>query len=452
MAQIITYDADRGLREGIATAGSALASALATRGQRKYEEERRQQLRQEEQQEAQRQGTVLQSVMQNLPQDASPMQRVMAFNQAMSEGVPMETIYKLGTLQTAMEKAQATGQGSGLGVENKSQLMDVMKRFGMDENQAEREADLYLSLPTGGRTAYANMFFDRMQRGGFSGTQPQSTGTEKDSAIFNNVPGEIMEQTDVLSSNRRGDVSSTSEEVAGFQWPKLNTFEGLTPKERTTRQKDLFNANAKDFQENKTKQMGYEDELRRLGSMATLNDSGKLPEGLQNLNINWTTGDIKFPRLANPETQLFVKSVNDFTTKAKDTYGSRVTNFELGTFMRRLPTLANSEEGRRLILAQMSAQASLNKLYHDSLNEVYDKYGLRNIDVQQAEKIAKELRKDDEAALLQDYKQAMQAQEVYEARQLAPANKMPARAPDGRIVYIWTDQLDKAQKKGYKPL
>ena len=214
----------------------------------------------------------------------------------------------------------------------------------------------------------------------------------------------------------------------------------------------MFNSNAKEYAEIKQKSRGYDDEIRRLGQMGRLNDSGKLPTGLERLNINWSTGDIRVPGLANPETQLFVKSVNDFTTKAKDTYGARVTNFELGTFMRRLPTLANTEEGRRLIIEQMQVNAGLEKLYQDSLKEVYDNYGLRGIDSQKAEQIAEEIRKEDEEALLNKYEDVMSSQEVYEARKLAPEGMFPVKNPQGKVGYLPTEKIDAARAKGWKIL
>jgi hypothetical protein len=34
-------------------------------------------------------------------------------------------------------------------------MVDLLERFGMSPEQAERESDLYMSLPTGGRSEYA---------------------------------------------------------------------------------------------------------------------------------------------------------------------------------------------------------------------------------------------------------------------------------------------------------
>ncbi len=380
----IIYNQDAALGEGIAGAGTALGKALQQRGLQQHQ---------------------LQMQQQKLQND---LIKAYAFKK-----VP-----------------------SGLGFENKDQIKDLMIRFGMSEDQADRESDLYLALPTGGKTSYANMFFDRMQRGTIRQNQPPQN--------FSDISGEI--------TKRPNDVSTVNEEKQEFQWPEVNKFDGLNIKEKFNLQAQLRNQNTPFYVENNTKLRGFDDEIRRLRQMEKLNDSKKLPSGLENLNINWKTGEIRFPKLANEETQAFVKMVNDFTTKAKDTFGARVTNFELGTFMQRLPSLANTEEGRRLILAQMKEIAALNKLYHDSKKAVYDQYKLGNIDIQDVEIIAQELRKDDEAVILKNYENSLQAQEVYEAKKVVPKGKSVARAPDGKIVYIFTNQLDAASKKGYEAL
>jgi hypothetical protein len=172
---------------------------------------------------------------------------------------------------------------------------------------------------------------------------------------------------------------------------------------------------------------------------------------MEKFNINWKTGDIRFPALANAETQGFVKTINDFTVKAKDTFGARVTNFELASFMKRLPTLANSEEGRRLIIDQMQAMGDLDRLYYDSLKDVYDQYGLRGIDSQKAEEIASQLRFDQEQALIQKVNDSVSANEVFELKGSLPEGHVLIEY-EGRRVGVPEAQLDRAVSKGGRVL
>jgi len=446
MPSAIVYDRDAGLSQGISQAGSAFAQAISTNAQREREERLKQEDRERKSTQAKEYGTILQSTLGQLGENPSSMDFVRAYSDAINQGLPIEMAQNMSSLQKALREPT---KSAGLGIDQEDELVTLLTSFGVDDDQARREAQLYGKLTTGGKTQYANRFFDRLERGDLSMGQRGPQGEPQD---FKNLGGEIVEQTDMISTDRAGDISSVEEEKEVFEWPKLDSFQGMSRKEQADMQKFNLSNNSKDYQETIGKVRGFDDEMMRLSQMETLNNSGKLPTGLQNLNINWSTGDIRFPKLANEETQAFVKMVNDFTTKAKDTYGARVTNFELGTFMRRLPTLANTEEGRRLILAQMQQVAALNKLYYDSRKAVYDKYKLKNLDTQQVETIAEQLRDKDEEVVRKAYKDSLQTQQVYEARQAAPEGKMPARSPDGKIVYIWTDQLDKAKNKGYEPL
>ena len=410
MVQPLIYDRNQGIREAITGIGSTLGDVLQKRGARQKEQEY---------------GNTLQGVMQQLGPQATGLEIA---SLASSRGIPMDYLQKTASVQKDFRDTTAK---TGFGIEKRDDLVSLFERFGMPTEQAGREADLYTALTPGGKTSYANNFMDRMQRGSLGGDNAYNAGV--------NIAGGPSQ-----------DVSDVEQvEVQGFQFPEVNLFKGLTPKEKIGREKDLFNANAKNYAEIQNKSRGYDDELRRLHNMEKLNESGKLPTGLERLNIKWETGDIRFPALANPETQLFVKSVNDFTTKAKDTYGARISNFELETFMRRLPTLANTEEGRRLILNQMKVHASLEKLYEDSLKEVYDNYGLRGIDSQKAEKIAKDLRDKDEKALLRANDEILNSQEILENQNI-PTLKGHAtmKTPGGSIIQVPDDKILEAKEHG----
>jgi ribosomal protein L12E/L44/L45/RPP1/RPP2 len=438
MGSPIIFQDQSGIAEGISQAGSALAQAMQFRGQFKQQENQRQKLKQEQMQY----GTILNNVLSNLPENPSPLQIIGGLSQGIQQGLPADIAQGIGSLYKSLQPTKAS---SGLGFDSRDDMVDLLERFGMSPEQAERESDLYMSLPTGGRSEYARFLFDRMQRGQLiSDNQPQvkEPGPSKQSGVF-----------PIESNQSNNDISAVEDvEVEQFQFPKVDLFPGYTPKEKVSAEKDLFNTNAKGYQEISTNVRSGEDKLRRLTTLEKLNNSKKLPEGLGRANINWNTGEIRVPAFANPETQLFAKSVVDFTSTAKDDYGARITNFDLGIFLKRLPTLANTEAGRRLILEQMKAVQGLDKLYNDSLKQVYDKYGLRGVDSQKAEVIAKELRKKDEEALIEKYNNAMNAQTEYEAREKAPDGYFPVKNSKGEIGYLPNDQLEKAKSKGYKLL
>src|SRR6185503_2448303 len=162
---------------------------------------------------------------------------------------------------------------------------------------------------------------------------------------------------------------------------------GLTPKEKTKRQSERYSSNLPLYQEANSRYQSLGQQRDKLEILEEL--SPNLGTGLDRLNINPQTGDLIIPAAASPELQRYVKTINDFTTSAKDSYGSRVTNFDLAQFMKRLPTLANSEEGRRQILEQMRVITEINELREKSLIDTIDTHGgIRNIDFDAAERIS----------------------------------------------------------------
>lgn len=316
------------------------------------------------------------------------------------------------------------------------EITSILTAVGFDPEEAQKYGSLYPLLSTGGQTSFANFLFDKLQRG--------QTGKEKIEEKFQEYispegPTNDLSQVDV-------------EEKASFDFPEVDLFKGLTTKEKVAREKDIYAGNAKEYKEISDKEKGAADELRRISQLTKLNDSGKLPKGLGRINVNPSSGELILPFRANPETQLFIKLINDFTTKAKETFGARVTNFELNRFLKRLPSLNNDEGGRRLILKMLESGTALKRLQRDSLKQVYDHYGLRGIDPQKAEKIATKLRKDDEDRLINDTKESFLEQEKYVAKQNAPDGKIAVQSPDGKIGYVTKEQIKKARDQGYKLL
>ncbi len=243
----------------------------------------------------------------------------------------------------------------------------------------------------------------------------------------------------------------------GFENPDIEDYDkGLTAKERVKRQDARFSLQTPLVNKNNETLSSLENEGLSIDLLDELTDSEKVGEGLHKLNINPKTGDLIIPQLGTPEEQLFVKTVNDFTVKAKDSFGARVTNFELDRFMQRLPTLANSKEGRKLILRQMKIINQINQLEKKGIQEVFDQYGVRNIDYVDAENMARQkisgqkeslrkqyidieqLAKKEDAALLQSIKSKVQPGYV------------PLRKPDGTIKQFPEKNVPNLLEKGYK--
>lgn len=242
---------------------------------------------------------------------------------------------------------------------------------------------------------------------------------------------------------------------SGFPEYKLNT-QGMTPKERIGYQSELRKANSPLRQAASAKVRSVDSELKSLNLLDNLNNSGKLPEGLGRLIINPKT---KQPYAAaeltgkiNPETQRFIKTINDFTTKAKDTFGSRVTNFDLQQFLARLPSLTNTPEGRRGIINQMRISSEIDRIHADALQKVYSKYGLGNITEEDAEQIAESLIQPQVKALADQYAQVEnQLESLSNNSQQAPPTGMVALFdPQGNLLHVPENEVERLVKAGAK--
>lgn len=164
--------------------------------------------------------------------------------------------------------------------------------------------------------------------------------------------------------------------------------EGTTPAEKIKRESERFKIGQPIRQEAGTKLRGFSRDKERLGVLESLNKSEKLPKDFGLLNVD-QGGNLRLPFAASPEAQRFVKTLNEFSASAKDTYGARVTNFDLAQFMKRFPTLLNSEEGRKQILDQMKIVNEINQVYYKNLQDVFSKAGgARKIDSDIAEDLA----------------------------------------------------------------
>lgn len=421
MSVLVTQD-QSGLAPAISNIGNTLAQVLGQRAQ-----EKRMQSQQKEY------GTILQSTLGQLDETASPIQITQALTSAIQQGVPVDIAQNFGTLMNTLSKSRGP---NGPSPDQINQMSKLFEKFGMPAETAQRNAELWGNLTTGGQTEMAKLLVDQIARNQF---EPASQSTDF---------------TRLDTNNRTLDVSETVvDQVETFKWPKVDIFEDRTPKERIQLKGQLLKENNQYLKSLNDQVDKKDDEIRRYDQLERLNESGKLPEGaLGRLNVNWTTGDLRIPALANPETQLYVKSINDFTTAAKDTYGARVTNFSLGAFMKRLPTLANSKEGRKLIIEQMKTLSYLTRLKDESIKKVYEKYGNQKIDISTAERIARQLRSDDEKELKKKYENVLQRQQGFELRQKAPPNTLPVKKPDGTIGYLPYDKVDDAKARGWEIL
>ena len=398
-----------------------------------------------EQQTAQRESDALKQIYQQYQQEGGGIEALMK-NINMNPNIPNANKVKLIDQNIQMQKHNAELQKQAADKYNKAQSRDIaqernallrekqlqahqekmnkQQKEAVDEEKtvnelqaggaSDQEIELYKAASVGGKTAILQKTLDRLGRS----AAPEGT-----------IP-EGIEDYD----------------------------KGLTPAERVKRQDSRFTTQGPLVNKNNEIIGALESEARSIDLLNELNQSGKVGEGVHKLNINPKTGDLIIPQFANAEEQLFVKTVNDFTVKAKDSFGARVTNFELDRFMQRLPTLANSAGGRRLILNQMKLINEINSLEKRAVQEVFDQYGVRNIDYADAENIARrkiasqkeDLRK--KYVSYEDLARKEDSELINNIQSKVKDGYTALRKPNGTIKQYPNKIISNLEDKGYKRL
>lgn len=311
--------------------------------------------------------------------------------------------------------------------QNNQQDLEIEKRdYGtVKDTFGEKFANLWRSQPVGARTELIKTAMEANQRGYnleemLGGLQPQQP-QEKEMPKQEEIEAPIIKTKDF--------------------------DKGLTPKERTRRQEARYSTNLPLYQKSVDKRNSYETIQDDIGILEEL--SPKIG-ALERLNINPSSGDIAIPFLASPEAQRYVKTINEFSKAAKDTYGARVTNFDLTQFMKRLPTLANSEEGRNQILQQMDIITKINMAQEKALQDVIEDHGgIRNIDFDKAEELARKKSNKEIASLRGQFKDIDKKvnnqfdRQVEDFKKTIPKDRVAVRNNDGTMGHIPKDMVKK---------
>lgn len=112
----------------------------------------------------------------------------------------------------------------------------------------------------------------------------------------------------------------------------------------------------------------YKNDMNRFSRLESLNDRDELVKAMPK-KIMDTLG-VPLSVWGNPDSEEYEKLVADMTKSAQDYYQGRITNFELESFMKTLPTLLNSKEGRRRILNNLRILKEPVRLEHEAYDQV----------------------------------------------------------------------------------
>src|SRR6185437_7803706 len=78
--------------------------------------------------------------------------------------------------------------------------------------------------------------------------------------------------------------------------------------------------------------------------------------------------------LDNPSSELYQKVSQDLLKGLPETYGSRILKVEVDNFLKTIPTLMNSSEGRRMIASNMLKLGEMKEVYYKEMRKEQMKY------------------------------------------------------------------------------
>jgi hypothetical protein len=148
--------------------------------------------------------------------------------------------------------------------------------------------------------------------------------------------------------------------------------------------------------------------------------------------------------MLSPEAQEATKLIADELRGVKDTFGARISNFELQAYMKRLPTLLNTAEGRKRVLRDLKSMNEMNRFHDEKVLDIVDRGGGAGaISLSKAERIFRK----EYSGQLKDMREAFINPEKSEFSQLP----LPASYAGQKIVDEETGQVFRSDGKNWIP-
>lgn len=148
--------------------------------------------------------------------------------------------------------------------------------------------------------------------------------------------------------------------------------------------------------------------------------------------------------LENPSSELYNKLSQDLLKGLPETYGSRILKVEVDNFLKTIPTLLNSPDGRRMIASNMLKLGEMKEVYYNAMRDKQREYLDEGRpfprDFQQVifDQVKPQIdRINNEFVQMSDVKSV-------------PQGTIPFFGPDGQIKFIPKDKSEEASKRGGK--
>lgn len=389
-------------------------------------------------QKGQNEKNIWAKVFDQIPENPSSMDLIKASMNAIKSGIPAEQASKL---------FSSLGAGRrGLSPANTSVLQEVLGKTSLSDDEKNLLMTTLEVAPTvGAQTGAYNNILERLYRNMGLDAELQDLDEDDVDLQESNQLSMSTGQSQQEQMDSQGQLKQSSRDTKDKKEKNLRSrfvksnFRDTTPKERVKIKELNRESNETIRSDVADRVRTLEETDRSLSRMSQINDSGVLPGMLGREFIIKDDGNIRLPELFDEsgEIQEYIKLTNGFLKNAKTYFGARITNFDLDAFKQMLPTLANSDSGRRLIINTMRIQNEIEKTLQDSIKQTYNDLGTSKYTRSQIEQIAEERVKDK----LDNLK--------VENEEKGIGGKISVVNPDGIEGLIPADFLEDAIAQGY---
>jgi len=247
---------------------------------------------------------------------------------------------------------------------------------------------------------------------------------------------EGFDELDELEQYRKftsaGVSRANAESESKLRGEQLKRKEGAVEKAYSA-QKDFINQTTDTYR-------GFETEMKpKLLQMRNIKDEDLIgPAGAKVFEAL----DIPLSLLENPSSELYNKLSLDLLKGLPETYGNRILKVEVDNFLKTIPSLLNSANGRRMIASNFLKLGEMKEVYYNEMRSQQKQY----------DENGKPLPKDFQQKVFDQVKPQIDRinEEFVKLSEITdvPKGTIPFFDPDGNVVFVPKDKEKWASTEG----
>jgi len=305
---------------------------------------------------------------------------------------------------------------------SKSPIEKITAFMQLPEHVKKSSAPIWAAVL--GPQAQADAELDQLRRfrEGNLGAAPAQGGAQQQVQPMQAQPAQMGQEPAQVQAAQQGQAPLNTQDLTTWPDEAINEMAALSgfvgrlakgeqerrvslKKERTAKEKEYFKKNEPELIKIADHLQNLDIEDTRFARLEKLFQEGKFPSAFTSALFS-KDGQLRplAASFVSPEAQEAIKLIQDNLSGAKDTFGARVTNFDVANYLKRLPSLLNTPEGRQRVLRDLRSINQINRLYDEGILEIFDERGGSDkISYSGAERIFKKKYKKELDALREEF-------------------------------------------------